>query len=169
MRKYLALNPDALQPPWFIGLSQLLQNNSEAALQQFVGQVSNASLQLHGKTLALYELGRTDEAAAALTELAELEVADDVRWIRPFLIATAYAWTGNIDDAFTYLEMQRELYSGFLRVMANSPLYDNLKDDSRWAPFLESVELAPERLAAIEFNPRLPPGVQVRRTFLTQD
>jgi TolB-like protein/Flp pilus assembly protein TadD len=168
-RKYSALTPDALHPPWIIGLSQLLQAKPEAALQQFVEQVSDAALQLHGRTLALYDLGRIDEANAALAELIELQVVSDSQWIRPFLVATAFAWTGNLDDAFTYLEMQRELNSSIFRVLANSPLYENLNDDSRWAPFLESVELAPERLAAIEFNPRLPPGVHAQKAFLSQE
>ena len=169
MRTYSALNPDALRPPWIIGLSQLLQAKPEAALQQFVDAVSDDALQLHGKTLALYDLGCRDEAAAALAELIELEVTSESKWVWPFLVATAYAWMGNIDEAFTYLEMQRELYSGLFRVLANSPLYENLKDDPRWLPLLASVELSPERLAAVKFNPRLPPGVNVQRTFLTRE
>ena len=145
-RTLQALNPDSIQAPWQIGLSLLLQSKPEAALQQFVDDVPETALQLHGKTLALHELGRIDEANAALTELIELEVTGESKWFWPFLVATASAWMGDIDDAFTYLEMQSELYSGVFRINANSPLYENLKDDPRWAPFLESVELAPERL-----------------------
>ena len=169
LRTFYALNPDARRAPWLIGLSLLLQTRPEAALQHLVDAVLDDAMKLHGKTLALYELGRTDEAAAALAELIELKIAGDSKWHWPFLVATAYAWMGNVDDAFTYLEKQRELNSGVFRVTANSPLYENLKDDSRWAPFLESVELAPERLAAIEFNPRLPPGIYARQTFQTQE
>ena len=164
MRTFQALNPTSLQAPWSIGLSLLLQSKPEAALQVFVDQVPDDAMQLHGKTLALYELGRIDEYEAALGELIGLKDADDLIALWPFLVATACAWTGNLDDAFKYLEKQRQLNSGIFRVAANSPLYENLKDDPRWLPFLASVELAPEHLASVEFNPRLPVGIHASRT-----
>jgi hypothetical protein len=35
-------------------------------------------------------------------------------------------------------------------------LFANLHDDPRWLPFLESIDMSPAQLAAIEFNVTLP-------------
>jgi hypothetical protein len=45
--------------------------------------------------------------------------------------------------------------------MGESPFYANLRNDSRWVPFLESVNADPDFLASVEFNPRLPPEIRL--------
>jgi hypothetical protein len=38
----------------------------------------------------------------------------------------------------------------------NQPEFTNIHDDPRWLPFLESIGMSPEQLAAIEFKVTLP-------------
>ena len=153
----VALNPEAVRAAWGIGFALLLQSEKEQALAHFDNHVSDPAYRLHGRVLALHDLGRSAEANAALKELLELDESNAYA----YLIGTAYAWIGDLDNAFRYLEMERDTGEGSIfRVEANSPLYANLGNDPRWLPFLESVELAPEFLASVEFNPRLPPGIE---------
>ena len=157
-RTIAAIEPGSIGVAWAIGLALLFQGDAEAALVQFQEQVSVEVLRLHGSVLALHDLGHHEEAAAALKSLVAQWGHDDWRAVAWF-IATASAWVGNLDDAFEYLELQRQSDPGWLRVVANSPLYEKLEDDSRWLPFLERAGLAPEQLGAVEFNPRLPPDL----------
>lgn len=145
---------------WLAGLAMVLQGKNEEALAHFRDSVSIEELQLHGQVLALHELGRMQESRAALASLLSLEGVGEVRSL-PWLQATASAWVGNIDDAFRYLDMQAAIdEGGRFRILADNPLYRNLLDDPRWIPFLRSVELDPEDLAAVEFNPRLPAAIR---------
>ena len=68
-----------------------------------------------------------------------------------------YAWTGNADAAFEWLEKEYEL-SGDSTVpeIAVDSLFDNIHDDPRWLPFLEKLGKSPEQLDAIKFDVTLP-------------
>jgi tetratricopeptide (TPR) repeat protein len=150
-RAFTTFNPDAVHAQSKIGLSILLQGRPEDALGHFRTAVADKALSLHGQVLALYDLGRIAEANAAFDQLQKDEAS------HAYLVGTAAAWIGNVDEAFAMFETVREETSGSIfRVEADSPLYANLRDDPRWLPFLASVELAPEYLASVEFNPRLP-------------
>ncbi len=146
---------------WGIGLTLLLQDKASEALQHFDDNVENIALRLHGKTLALHDLGRTEDAQFMLTELLEIDAEE---WRKNWLIGTAYAWIGATDEALEFFAKQREQDSGIFRRWAASPLYANLEDDPRWRPFLASVELDPEFLASVEFNPRLPSEIRPNKT-----
>jgi len=160
----LVLDPKSDFTNWWIGLTLLLQGEASEALQQFDENLGeDHPLHWHGKTLALHALGRPDEARsemARLLEAAELiEVEPDFGSIFWF-IGTAYAWMGATDEAFDSFEKQREWAPMIFTSMGNSPLYENLRDDSRWVPFLASVSVDPDFLASIEFNPRLPAEIR---------
>ena len=75
-------------------------------------------------------------------------------------LASAHGWTGNADEAFRYLEIAAEETWGISRIISTDPFFRRLHDDLRWLPFLRSIGQAPEQLAEIEFNPRLPDDLQ---------
>ena len=50
-------------------------------------------------------------------------------------IAQVYAWTGDADAAFEWLDKAIEISEAGLRVQHTSPLYQRIKDDERWADF----------------------------------
>lgn len=159
-RAHIVSVPDARRALAGIGLALLLQGNAAEALRQFDEQVDDAALRLWGQALALHDLGRSDDAMSALAELINLQgVHGMYHW---WLTGTAYAWMGFVDEAFEYFEKQRDADSGSFRVEADSPLYDNLRDDPRWQPFLASVELDPDFLASVTFNPKLPSEIRSR-------
>ena len=160
LRVYQVMEPDDQSwPRWQLGLALLLQGKTSEALQHFDENFDeDHPLRFHGKALALHDLGRPDDAAAELARLLEVDRnLPAINWV----IGSAYAWLGAKDEAFSYFEWQREERSMAFTSMADSPLYANLRDDPRWRPFLASVNLDPEYLASIEFNPRLPAEIRL--------
>ena len=157
-RLHAEIQGDGARTHWSIGVAMVMQKRAESALAHFREHVTDDMYQLHGSVLALHDLGRRDEAQAALASLLTALESSTTRGSE-FLAATASAWTGNLDAAFEHLERQRQSDPGWLRVVANSPLYEKLEGDSRWLPFLERAGLAPEPLAAVQFDPRLPADI----------
>jgi adenylate cyclase len=166
LRVQLVLDPDnADWAGWGIGRALLQQGKANEALQYIDENMDeNLPLRWHGKTLALYDLGRPDDARSELALL--LEVGPDMPAIHWF-IGTAYAWIGETDKALASLEKQREEELMVFTSMGETPLYANLPDDPRWQPFLASVGRDPDFLASVEFNPRLPSEIRLRENAPT--
>jgi TolB-like protein/Tfp pilus assembly protein PilF len=146
----IGLNANAGAVRWKTGLARLMSGDPSGALVDFELEQGPA-YQLHGFALAFHDLGREEESAAAFRELVDREAE-----IWPHGLARAYAWVGNADEAFRYLELTAEQGAGQLGGAGTNPLFRNLHDDPRWLPFLQSVGQAPEQLAAIEFDVRPP-------------
>jgi hypothetical protein len=108
---------------------------------------------MQGVALALYTLGRTNEADAALQALVEKSGAE-----QPALIATVHAWRGAADPAFEWLEKAVTIHDPSVGSALVEPLFDSLHGDARWLPFLRKIGYAPEQLAKIEFKVTLPDG-----------
>ncbi len=143
---------------WDIGLTWLLRGRASEALKFFNENFSDHPLRWHGKTLALHDLGRSDDALSELAKLLEMDPGTpNICWF----IGTAYAWIGATDEAFSFFEKQREEDITIFTSMGPGPLYANLQDDPRWRPFLASVGLDPDFLASVEFNPRLPSEIRL--------
>ena len=102
-------------------------------------------------SLAYYELGRQTEFAAAFTELREVESDDAAE-----LIAQIYAWTGEVDEAFRWLDIVAEKEDAEWITDYLNPFYRDLHADPRWNIFLEKLGRSPEQLAMIEFEVNLP-------------
>ena len=98
--------------------------------------------------MIMHDLGRHAEFEAAFAELRSLvgDGANDV----------IYAWIGENDLAFEWLQHRLEHDPDNIAEIFYDPVYRKLHDDPRWLPFLEKVGEAPEQLAAIDFEVRLP-------------
>ena len=164
----VSLNPNAESVHWRLGLGRLVAGDPEGALEAFERETHKA-YGLQGMSMALHDLGHEDESASVLQELIDLqndnfadimaENPDIVPW--PFGFARAYAWIGNKEEAFRFLKITAE-QQGHIPGLANHSLFTRIHDDSRWLPFLHSIGEAPEQLAEIEFNPRLPYEVSAK-------
>jgi len=71
-------------------------------------------------------------------------------------IAYSLAFRGEADQAVVWLEKAVAYHDPGLSEIVGEPLFANLHDDPRWLPFLESIGMSPDQLAAIEFNVTLP-------------
>jgi eukaryotic-like serine/threonine-protein kinase len=89
-----------------------------------------------GDALALKDLGRPDEARAALERLIARNADDSA-----YQIAEVYAWQGEPDRAFAWLERAYSHRDPGLQYTRSDPLLRPLHGDARWKPFLRKLNL----------------------------
>jgi len=106
------------------------------------------------KAMALFSLGRTDEADAIFEELSRSDYYD--RRALMLFLAEIAAWTGNDDYAFEKLFEMAATGFSYLQRRTFSPVWQNLHDDPRWLEYRDFNGMSAERLDAIEFNSNLP-------------
>jgi hypothetical protein len=101
--------------------------------------------------MAYHALGRKADSDAALAALIAKNERDG-----PSNIAYNYAYRGEADLAFAWLDKAVEYGDGGLDDIVTENLFDKIHADPRWLPFLHKVGKAPEQLAKIEFKVTLP-------------
>ena len=70
----------------------------------------------------------------------------------PYNIASVYAYRGEADRAFAWLDKAVEFGDTGLGEIVTENLFDKIHGDPRWLPFLRKIGKAPEQLAKIEFK-----------------
>jgi TolB-like protein/Flp pilus assembly protein TadD/DNA-binding XRE family transcriptional regulator len=129
------LNPRAGLLHAVLGTLRLVQGRSEEALTAFE-QEGIEALRLSGVALAQHGLGRRAESEATLQQLIE-RCADS----GALQIAEAFAYLGDADRAFEWLERAYQQRDSGLPQMQSWPLLRNLHGDPRWRPFIEKMGL----------------------------
>jgi tetratricopeptide (TPR) repeat protein len=134
-----------------IARTRLYQGDPEPMLA-FAEQNPGGGWQsLRSRAMALYTAGRHDEFEATLAELLELG-AD----APPTEVAAVYAWAGDADRAFDWLD-RAFADDPFLLLMAIvSRDFEPIRKDPRWGEVLRRLDRHPDQLARVEFNPKIP-------------
>jgi hypothetical protein len=68
----------------------------------------------------------------------------------------ALAFRGEANRAFEWLDKAVAYHDGGLAEIGDSPPFAKLRQDPRWLPVLRKLGKAPEQLAAIKFDVKLP-------------
>lgn len=113
-----------------------MQGRPQDALPEIDGvqKVRDWGLYLHA--LAYYGLGQKKESNAALRELIA-----NYQTIDQYLIASAYAFRNQPDEAFEWLDRGFVRHNDGLIQMKIDPLLKNLHNDSRYAALLKKLNL----------------------------
>ena len=145
------LNPGRFGTKFHIGLISLLKNEPQEALATFAEEPDEL-FKLRGTVLALHDLGRTTEFEKAMTELQDQW---GEKW--PSEIGMAYAWIGDNDAAFRWLEKEIEVNGTYgWTEIPQDPVFHSLNEDPRWQTLLARVGVSDKQLAAIDFSVPLP-------------
>lgn len=146
--KALELSPGYIGAQYFSGASYLMKGEAGKARDAFLLE-GDEEYRTKGEALAAHALGQTAEFQARLAELAE-------RWGGqwPSEVAHVYAWTGDTDRAFEWLQKSIDEEEGAFNPV--DPLLGPLHGDPRWQPMLESIGKSAEQLGSIEFDVILP-------------
>jgi len=91
---------------------------------------------LDGLAVAYYALGKKKEADLALAEY--IEKFQDVG---AFQVAEIYAYRGEANQAFDWLELAYKQRDGGLSVIKGDPLLRSIEKDPRYRPFLQKMNL----------------------------
>jgi tetratricopeptide (TPR) repeat protein len=150
-RTTLRLSPEVAGVPSGVALALLAgKRDAAAALKEAEAEPDDVT-RMVAVAMALHGLGRSKEADAALKALVDKFGQD-----QPEPIATVYAYRGQTDAAFEWLDKAVVIRDPQLSSALTDPMFDSLHDDPRWLPFLRRISSAPEQLAKIEFKVTLP-------------
>ena len=131
----LQINPDSVYARWNLGLTELLDGHPEQALAAFPGPDAAAFHQA-GLAMAHHSLGHAAQSQEALDVLvAKLGQG----WA--YQIAEVYAWRGERDPAFDWLQRAYTQHDGGLIQIKYDRLLTSLRNDARYAALLRQMNL----------------------------
>ena len=135
IENYLLLHPDVGFVNSFMGQVQSSLGNYEKALAYYAKD-TDPFWPLYRKTKTIYAMGNTEEADTLLKKF----VAEwgNAAWPN---IAEVYAFRGENDEAFKWLELALEKKDSSLLEILNYPSMKNLWGDPRWNKFIKKLEL----------------------------
>lgn len=136
IRKGLEIDP---QFPWLYALLARVYLARERP-QEALAEAERETLpefRLQSLALAYHALSRKQESDRALAELIAKNQNDAA-----FQIAEVYAFRGEVDAAFTWLERAYAQRDGGLSEIKGDPLLRNLERDPRYLPFLRRLNLS---------------------------
>jgi serine/threonine-protein kinase len=136
VERALKISPDHSQLRGDLAILDLLEGNPQSAMHRFDGLPSASLGRLAGVAMAQHDLGHPSESQQALNLLT-------AKYSRtsPFSIAMVYAWRGEKDHAFEWLERAYAQPDPVLGIMKTTPFLRKLHDDPRWAELLKKMNL----------------------------
>ncbi len=130
----LQLNPEYPGAHMRLGQILLLQGRPQEALDM-IRQDSDSWWQDFAMPLALFSSGQQTEADQAAANFIQTHPDG------PFQAAEIYAWRGETDQAFEWLERAYAERDSGLHEVLNDPFLASLRADDRWRSFLEKLDL----------------------------
>jgi adenylate cyclase len=149
-RTVLSLSPGLGSAHALLGMTLLLKGDAPGALAE-IEQEKNEAWRMIGLPMAYCALGRRADADAALNAVIAKNEKDF-----SYNIAYVYAFCGDPDKAFEWLDKAVAYKDPGLGEIATENLFDEIHSDPRWLPFLRKIGKEPEQLAKIEFRVTLP-------------
>src|SRR5437773_46515 len=149
-RTVLSLSPSNGGAHCQLGVARLLKGDAKGALAE-IEQETSEIYKMIGLPMAYHALGRKADSDAALAALIAKYEKD-----APYNIAYVYAYRGEADKAFAWLDKAVEYGDTGLADIVTENLFDKTANDPRWLAFLRKIGKAPEQLAKIEFKVTLP-------------
>ncbi len=131
----LELNPEAIPMSYGLGRLDLLEGHSQEALTLFRA-LSFEPIRLCGIAMAEHALGQAKGSQQALDELAAKYSQNSA-----YQIAEVYAWRGEKDRAFEWLQRAYAQHDDGLSDLKIDPLLATLRTDARYAALLKKLGL----------------------------
>jgi hypothetical protein len=132
---YLLLNPNSGFAHNFMAHILLGQGKNELALLE-VEKDTDPMWSLYEKSMVVYALNNKKEANTLLEEL--ISTYGNELWPN---IAHVYAFRGEKDNAFKWLELAYENKDVSLLEILNYPEFESLWGDPRWNAFIDKLGL----------------------------
>jgi hypothetical protein len=115
----------------------LTRGQPDAGLAEML-KVKDEAYRLSGSAMAFFALGRKADSDSALAQMAKGQADHD-----PFHIALVYAFRGESDDAFKWLDRAYAQKGGGnnLAYIKTYPAFRKLEGDPRYEAFLKKMNL----------------------------
>jgi len=131
-----AAQPDSWQTRRVVGEIALAQGRTEDALAEFRKGDNSFSWKLIGRAMAEHALGHASASQAALEELIRTRGATSA-----YQIAEVYAWRGERDAAFVWLERAHRQRDGGMGYLPYDHYLAPLRNDPRYRAPLKKLNL----------------------------
>jgi TolB-like protein/cytochrome c-type biogenesis protein CcmH/NrfG len=118
------------------GFARLCEGRPAEALQAFIAD--NTRVALQGMAMADYSLGNREASDRALTEFIKQNGTP-----LAYQYAEVYAWRGEKDKAFEWLNTAYRTRDGGLSYITYDRYIQKIRDDPRYAALLRKMKLAP--------------------------
>jgi TolB-like protein/Tfp pilus assembly protein PilF len=156
LRDALALDPGFTSVKRTLGNVHLFAGEPERAMELFSEVHAESGWVLPGHLGALYSLDRQEEFDALLPGFVDFFGEES-----PLVVAQVYAWIGDEDEAFRWLDKRSPDDHWGIRSHLGRAWYSNLHGDPRWQALLEQYQMTDEILGSLDLDLRLPPGVEL--------
>lgn len=156
--KTLSLSPEFSLAHYNQGVALMLAGRPAEAVAMMRKEPREA-WRLAGLTMALFERDRQKSNAAEASEASGrvlTELLEKYSGNMTYNLGYVYAYLGDADSAFEWLEKAVEVEDAGLGEILSQPLFENLYEDPRWRPFLRKLGRAPDQLSEIQFTIRVP-------------
>jgi TolB-like protein len=134
-RRALQIEPEMGSGHFNLGLALMLQGRLKEAIVEY-GKEKVADGQLEGLSMAYFATGHKVESDAKLAEAIRVNRSD---W--PSEIARVYAFRGERNAAFEWLDRAYDARDETLYVIKDDPLLKNIEGDPRYKAFLKKMNL----------------------------
>jgi tetratricopeptide (TPR) repeat protein len=134
-RRALEISPNYAAAHVALAVAYLVQSRPREALDE-VQSEKNATWRLIGFPLVYHALGQEKEADAALADLIAQLPMDAA-----YQIAEVYAFRGETDSAFQWLDRAFSQRDGGLTEIKGDPLMEGVEHDPRYLEFLKRMRL----------------------------
>jgi TolB-like protein len=149
LRKSLEVEPNAVFTHELLGEALMFAGDLDGALAEMEREPHDTMRRL-GLAFIYAAVGRREESQRLLEDVGEKHPD----FASP--VAAGFARLGMPDEAFVWLDRAlRERDGGVLEVRVG-PLFQPLRADPRWGPFLQRVGLSDEQVAALDFKIDVP-------------
>ncbi|MGE5346227.1 MAG: tetratricopeptide repeat protein, partial [Acidithiobacillales bacterium] len=133
LSRAMEISPEDPQPHFYLAFISLLEGSPQAALQGFA-RIED----LAGRAMAEHDLGHAKESQQALDELIAKRAST---FAFAGEIAGVYAWRGEKDKAFEWLDRAVAQHEEDPGTVKFDPQFSKLRDDPRYAALLKKVGL----------------------------
>jgi TolB-like protein/Tfp pilus assembly protein PilF len=135
IRRTLAISPTFSRAHFYLGRVLLARNQPEAALTEMQKEGDDAT-RLGGSAMACFNLRRKADSDAALAQMLKDQANHN-----PFYIAQVYAFRGESDEAFKWLDRAYEQKDVGLSHIKGDVPFKTLEGDPRYKAFLKKMNL----------------------------
>jgi tetratricopeptide (TPR) repeat protein len=135
LNRSLEINPQQAFAAGWLGIGLVMEGRAAEALATFERSTA-PHFRLMGAAIAHHSLGHAAESQKALDELVA-----KYGHSAAYQIAVVYAWRGETDRAFEWLDRAYAQHDGGLTLLKVDPLMRGLHDDPRYEALLRKLNL----------------------------
>lgn len=133
----LDIAPDHGRVPWGLGMAALLEGDAEAARQWYV-RCKDDTFRLAGLAMAEHDRDGDAQSLPFMQELVDEHAHDSA-----YQIAGAFAWRGEHDAAFEWLQRAIAQHDAGVQYLKYDPALRSLREDPRYRSLLLEIGLPP--------------------------